>query len=77
MHNPPLQPVYVLMFHPCSVCMLQEDVVSETAQMSWGDFKPRLADAVGSSASLHSPTLTVDFLKSSGILENTWMGRPF
>ena len=26
--------------------MLQEDVVSETAQMSWGDFKPRLADAV-------------------------------
>ena len=25
--------------------MVQEDLVSETAQMSWGDFKPRLADA--------------------------------
>ena len=41
-------------FQQLHVCALQEDVVSETAQMSWGEFKPRLADAVGSSVTLLS-----------------------
>ena len=30
----------------------QEDCVSETAQMSWGDFKPLLADAVSNLTSV-------------------------
>ena len=37
--------------------------MSETAQMSWGKFKPLLADAVGSSATLHSLASTSHMLR--------------